>query len=274
MVSTAAGLRVVALEARYGDVYMPAFVETQRTRGAAGTPLGIRVNSHLEQALAALKQLRGVQNLRQEGACMHGQYGGGGLSGRIQQARRYRMYARVRGKAGDRWCRWRAASLPRQIQNTNKRLQGNTHLRRHLTSRHTRATLYLRRSDGGCPGVVGKIAATTDGVPLRLRVNPAPRRVASLRAQCRAASNPNLGQVVPKAGGLKAGKCSVFSYQFTNGVATRGARARAHHGLAMSQPCPRDSRLRDAARRRACPAPTTPYCAACIQSADKKTRIK
>ena len=84
---------------------------------------------------------------------------------------------------------------------------------------------------------------------------------------------PYLGQAVPKTESLKAGKCSVCSYQFANGIATRGAEASAHHGLAMSHPCPGDSRLRDAARRPACPPPATPQCAACTQSADKKTRI-
>jgi hypothetical protein len=71
LVSTAAGERVVALGARDGPVHTLAFVETQRTRGTAGTPLGIPVNADLEQALAALKKRRGAQNCGRKGReCM------------------------------------------------------------------------------------------------------------------------------------------------------------------------------------------------------------
>ena len=65
MVSTAAGVRVVALEARDGIVYTLAFVETQRTRGAAGTPLGIRASGHPRVThRAERRKLRAARQLR------------------------------------------------------------------------------------------------------------------------------------------------------------------------------------------------------------------
>ena len=87
--------------------------------------------------------------------------------------------------------------------------------------------------------IVREIAATADGVPLRLRVNPAPRRVASLRANRHAGSNPDFGQAVPKTESLSAGKCRVPPIQCTSDPATRGAGARVGDGLAVYEPCMR-----------------------------------
>ena len=140
MVSTAAGVSVVALEAQDGIVYTLAFMknpkDARRHRHAARHPGECSVRR------------RSWEN----GARWRG-YGGEGPSWRIRNARRYLTYARVRGRTGHVWYCQRAALHLRQIQNNNSnRFRENTHRRRQLTNLHTRATLHLSRSDVGSPG--------------------------------------------------------------------------------------------------------------------------